>query len=79
MFHTRSYRELIRPEFQNLVAFNAASTTAFLAAPPQSVGVTATLFPFVPCYHLFRDPLSLAAVLLWSSFAFLLFVPSFGL
>jgi hypothetical protein len=53
VFHTRTYRDLIRPEFQNLVAFNAASSSTVLAAPPQFAGVTATLFPFVPCCDLF--------------------------
>jgi hypothetical protein len=53
VFHTRTYRNLIRPEFQNLVAFNAASSSTVLAAPPQFAGVTATLFPFVPCCDLF--------------------------
>jgi hypothetical protein len=53
VFHTRSYRDLIRTEFQKLVAFNAASTTTVLAVPLGFVGVTATFFPSVAYHRLF--------------------------
>jgi hypothetical protein len=48
VFHTRSYWNLIRPKFQKLVAFNAASITAVLAGPSRFLGVTATFVPFFP-------------------------------